>query len=70
MTTITVTRRRTATRLGEHWHYYATGPDTIQMPDGRVLPRRFDNSSYAELRRVVRRRYGADTKVTPGWRVT
>lgn len=71
MTTITVTRQRMATRFGERWHYYATGPDTIQMPepDGRVLPRRFDNGSYAELRRVLRKRYGRNTKITPAWNV-
>lgn len=72
MTTITVTRQRMATRFGEHWHYYATGPDAENLAPGddRVLPRRFDNRSYAELRRVLRRRYGQDTKVLPGWEVT
>jgi hypothetical protein len=68
MTTITVTRQRMATRFGESWHYYATGPDTIQMPDGRVLPRKFDNSSYAELRKVLRKRYGRDTRLVADWK--
>ena len=68
MTTITVTRQRMATRFGESWHYYAIGPDTIQMPDGRELPRQFDNSSYAELRRVIRKRYGRDTRLIPDWK--
>ena len=68
MTTITVTRQRMATRFGETWHYYATGPDTVQMPDGRVLPHRFDNSSYAELRRVLRKRYGAGTRLILDWK--
>ena len=31
-----------------------------------MLPRRFDNSSYAELRRVLRRRYGTVVLV-PDW---
>lgn len=66
-TTIKVTRARVTGRPGRawHWHYYAQGPDTIQVGD-RVLPRRFDNSSYAELRRVLRRRYGTVVLV-PDW---
>ena len=37
-TVITVTRQRMRDRFGGHWHYYAQGSDTIEMPDGRVLP--------------------------------
>lgn len=68
-TEITVTRQRMRGRFGGHWHYYATGPDmaTLAPGDDRVLPRRFDNDSLPDLRRVLRRAYGRDTRITTAW---
>jgi hypothetical protein len=70
-TEITVTRQRTMSsgRKFVYWHYYATGPDTITMPDGRVLPQRFDNRSMGDLRRVLRKHYGRDVRVILDWNV-
>ena len=63
MTKIIIMRQRIVRRGGfEHWHYYAQGPDTVKS-GGRELPRRFDNSSITELRRVLRRAYGSDVKI-------
>ncbi len=51
-----------------HWNYTCTGPDTITMGDGRVLPRKFDNDSIVELRRVLKRVYGNIVEITETWK--
>ena len=49
------------------WLYEATGPDTVKV-GSRVLPRRFDNRSIADLRRVLRRAYGSDVEIVERYR--
>lgn len=72
--TITVTRRkiargRTASCPGAEWfwHYYATGPDAIQV-GARTLPRQFDNRSIVEMRRTLKRAYGRGVQIIEAWK--
>lgn len=52
-----------------YYHYEATGPDTYTTNDGRVLPRKFDNSSIVTLRSVLKKVYGRDTIIVESWKV-
>jgi hypothetical protein len=70
--TITITRTKlypSRPRAGYAWNwlYEATGPDTIKVGD-RTLPRKFDNRSLVELRRVLRRVYGRDLRIVEPWK--
>lgn len=52
-----LTRNRPGSYTPASWTYRVAGPDGHQ----------FSNDSIAELRRLLKRRYGADVQITQNW---